>query len=302
MAKIRLGSRRRLSWGMQAHHHPALSPDGARLAYVGGPAGRNAIFLYEMAKGTVRPLTASSANDSGPCFSPDGRFLYFSRQSSPDHPWEIWVLDVDKPERNRKFLGKDGLSFTQPTLSPDLKQVAFVQTPTGGRSRLAVGDVAKDHIGNVRAFVEAGGLADAHPAWSPDGAWIAFHRYEGASGQTSHLYKARPDGRGLTQLGETDDLSKHPTWASDEYMIYQRTDADGTRTLHLITSSGEALGDLTSGETLDKHPHAAVDREGTILVAFSSRLPGDETDPDHSWDVFAATVETVRAQVKRRRR
>jgi hypothetical protein len=50
------------------------------------------------------------------------------------------------------------------------------------------------------------------------------------------------------------------------------------------------------------HPATAVDREGTILVAFASRLPGEEPDPDHSFDVYAATIETVRAQVKRRRR
>jgi Tol biopolymer transport system component len=255
-----------------------------------------------MAKGTVRPLTASSSNDGGPCFSPDGRFLYFARQASPDHAWEIWVLDVDKPERNRKFLAKDGVSYQQPTLSPDLKRVAMTQTPHGGRPRLAIGDVTKDHISNVRAFAEAGGIADAHPAWSPDGAWIAFHRYEGASGHTSHLYKVRPDGRGITPIVERDDLCKHAAWASDEYIVYQRTSPEGARTLHLITASGESLGDLTSGEALDKHPHASVDREGTVLVAFASRLPGEETDPDHTWDVYAATIETVRAQVKRRRR
>jgi len=302
MAKIRLGTRRRLSWGVQAHHHPALSADGALLAFVGGPVGRNAIFLYDTAKGTVRPLTASSANDGGPCFSPDGRFVYFSRQASPDHPWEIWVLDVDKPERNRKFLGQAGVSFQQASVSPDLKQLAFTMTQAGGKSRLAVGDIAKDHIAKPRTFVEVGGIADAHPAWSPDGAWIAFHRYEGASGLTSHLYKVRPDGRGLTALVERDDLNKHAAWASDEYLVFQRTDVRGNRTLHLATSSGEPLGELTSGETLDKHPTTALDREGTILVAFASRLPGDDVDPDHTFDVYAATVETVRAQVKRRRR
>lgn len=287
---------------MQSHEHPALSADGARLAFVGGPPGRHAIFLYDIAKGSVRPLTASSANDGGPCFSPDGRFLYFSRQATPDHPWELWVLDVDKPERNRKFLGQDGVSFQQPTLSPDLKHVAFTMTPTGGPSRLAIGDVTKDHIARVRSFVEAGKLSDAHPAWSPDGAWIAFHRYEGSSGHTSHLYKVRPDGRGLTVIVERDDLNKHPVWASDEYIVFQRTGSGGTRTLHLATSSGEPLGDLTSGETVDKHPTTALDREGTILVAFASRLPGEEPDPDHTFDIYAATIETVRAQVKRRPR
>lgn len=303
MAKIRLGPRTRLTWGYQDHHHPAFSPDGSRLAFIGGPAGHKAIFVMQMDRRTVRPATATSANHSAPAFSPDGRFLYCGRQSSPDDPWEIWVVDVDRPERNRRFLFSEKVGYSQPTLSPDGKQAAFVQREPHGRTRLCVGDVSRDHIAKVRPLVEPAALSDAHPAWSPDGAWIAFHRYEGSSGQTSQIYRVRPDGRGLTPLTSGDDLCKHPAWASDEYLIHQSTDASGSRRLHLIASSGETLGTLTGGEALDKHPTASVDREGNVLVAFASRQPGaPDADPDRSFDVWAAPIESVRAQVKRRRR
>ena len=57
--------------------HPAVSPDGHRIAFQRDVAGTNDFHIYVMnadGSGEIR-LTSNSADDSRPAFSPDGRRL-----------------------------------------------------------------------------------------------------------------------------------------------------------------------------------------------------------------------------------
>ena len=69
------------------------------------------------------------------------------------------------------------------------------------------------------------GLSRIDPAWSPDGAWIAFHGFrpaeDAAAGPyrtSAGLYLVRPDGRGQTLLVEGDGgdfIYRKPQWLPD---------------------------------------------------------------------------------------
>jgi Tol biopolymer transport system component len=65
--------------------------------------------------------------------------------------------------------------------SPDGKQIVFEAMKTGDHSAIFVLDVG-DPDSSTRSLGEG-----MFPAWSPDGAWIAFHRY-------GDLWIIRPDG------------------------------------------------------------------------------------------------------------
>ena len=74
------------------------------------------------------------------------------------------------------------------TPSPDGTRLAFTAL-----DRIYVADADGS---NARRLTSAQGRSEHYPAWSPDGAWIAFSTWEGSDG---YLYKARADGRGEPQ-------------------------------------------------------------------------------------------------------
>jgi dipeptidyl aminopeptidase/acylaminoacyl peptidase len=77
------------------------SPDGRTIAFSHQPNPhindwrRSDVSLVEVATGTVRPLAATSAAESDPCFSPDGRWVAFDLTDDPP-TWRrrSWVVVV----------------------------------------------------------------------------------------------------------------------------------------------------------------------------------------------------------------
>jgi eukaryotic-like serine/threonine-protein kinase len=62
--------------------HPAVSPDGRRLAFVAtSPDGTRLIWIREIDSLAVRPLAGTSGVTGTPFWSPDGRFVGFFAQS-----------------------------------------------------------------------------------------------------------------------------------------------------------------------------------------------------------------------------
>ena len=67
--------------GQNAHPIVALSPDGTRVVYVGGPPDRTRLFLREMDRFEAVPLDGTEGAH-GPFFSPDGAWVAFFAQGS----------------------------------------------------------------------------------------------------------------------------------------------------------------------------------------------------------------------------
>jgi tricorn protease len=67
-------------------HDQTFSPDALWLAYsLIGPNHQHAIWLYSLASGKATRVSTSLANDFGPVWSPNGKYLYFAstRQENP---------------------------------------------------------------------------------------------------------------------------------------------------------------------------------------------------------------------------
>jgi Tol biopolymer transport system component len=143
---------------------PAESSDGRFLVAVGD----SGIYELDRTASKWSRLTDPAANLR---WSPDGRFLSFSRRDRATG-WHVWLLPIDTKTgkasgAERRVTLRDGRFFAW---SPDSKQIAvvsfdsgftkiFVQPFNGGDERL---------VARV-----AGGTADA-PAWSPDGKTLYF--------------------------------------------------------------------------------------------------------------------------------
>jgi hypothetical protein len=75
---------------------PAQSPDGLWTVFATNARGNWDIALRSNRTGEIRFLTTSSANDVTPCFSPDGRSVYFASDRHRGYRFTtIYRVDVD---------------------------------------------------------------------------------------------------------------------------------------------------------------------------------------------------------------
>lgn len=186
---------------------PALSPDGARIAFVlrttdrEGDRDTRALWQVPTAGGAPAPLTHATA-DSTPVWSPDGTQLAFLR--AQDGPAQIWVLPAAGGEA--RGLTTLPLGAGAPAWSPDGTRIAFTAPVDGAalpgegaetilarRSAPAATDrlgYKADGAGNLGTLVQQLHVLDvasgkvtvltdgrAHasdPFWSPDGTLLAY--------------------------------------------------------------------------------------------------------------------------------
>ena len=184
---------------------PSLSPDGGRLAFVRSQVDRESmetrsqIVVMDLASGESASFTGGKS-DTSPKFSPDGRHLAFVRPDDAGKS-QAWVIPTCGGEA-RKLTDVAG-GITDIAWSPDSDALAFVSDVDPDRApddhdpkrepRVSVvrriryradglgwrGEafrhvfVVDRESGETRQLTDGEG-DDSAPAWSPDGASIAF--------------------------------------------------------------------------------------------------------------------------------
>jgi Tol biopolymer transport system component len=186
---------------MNLVHNPSWSPDGEYIVAKKGftstrsiPAGE--IWLFHLGGGgglqiTERPLKDKDQKTMAePVFSPDGRYIYYSQDTTPGARWQynkdstgqIFVVqrfDREKSETEVYASGAGGA--VRPTPSPDGKHLAFVKRLPGLQSALYLKDLASGKEWAVydrldRDLQETNGSQGNTPAfaWTPDSKSIVF--------------------------------------------------------------------------------------------------------------------------------
>jgi Tol biopolymer transport system component len=81
---------RQISSGTLADDFPALSPDGAQVAFIRDDGRASNVFVMPFSGGTARQLTFLDSADGAPAWSPDGRALTFcARHDGVNKVWTI---------------------------------------------------------------------------------------------------------------------------------------------------------------------------------------------------------------------
>ena len=144
--------------------------------------------------------------------------------------------------------------------SPDCTQVAFIHysdlwlmTSKGRSHRLVVDD--------RNAFLYT-------PAWSPDGARIAYARgYEQDGVWASHIWTVSPDGSAARQLTDGDTFDESPAWSPDGSRIAFARQFENDRFIVVMDSDGTRQQPLAAGGLWEQQPAWSPDGARLAYIA-----------------------------------
>lgn len=183
-------------WGC---FEPALSADGQWLAWGATTDGNAEIWLARADGSAPRRVTTDPTDDTAPAFLPDGRLSWIAtRQGLP----RVWVSDLSgagaQPLRGDAAGAELAVAWSTTGIA------AISTSPNPGELDLTL--VKAD--GTVLAAFDGPGPAE-HPAFSPDGAEVAFTMVrEGVVG----VWAARVDGTGLRRVTTGPGPDWLPRW------------------------------------------------------------------------------------------
>jgi dipeptidyl aminopeptidase/acylaminoacyl peptidase len=207
----------------------AISPDGAEVCYamnaepVPATSTNSDLYAVSIGGGASRKITNNPGADSGPQYSPDGKYLAWRAQVRPGYEsdrWRLWVLEratgrvMDLTENIDRWVGSFAWSPDSAnlffTLEDRGRQSIQFKSVKGGEARIAVsGD---SHLDEMQ--------------FTPDGKTLVYTQQSGT--QPAGIYRATSSGGAAVALTHLNDavLSSHEITPLEEFWV---DGADGAR-------------------------------------------------------------------------
>ncbi|MCE1253017.1 MAG: serine/threonine-protein kinase [Anaerolineae bacterium] len=235
---------------------PSWSPDGRWLLYAApGPAGNGLdIWKVDTTVEKSQPIRLSNfpGDDKQPSWSPDGKTIVFTNFGRYNEINQLYFMDIDGGGIKRISLDFDE---TQAGWSPDQEWLFYVinaQSHSYFYMRNRKDDYATPQAyDNVEIFGRLGEVSD--PAWSRDGAYIAYTRTEGL---TQRVYSVPFKSRGAEAALLTQGAFKEnePTWSPDGQWLAFTSQRDDNSEIYIMTSAGLLTSNLSQSPGIDRQP------------------------------------------------
>lgn len=213
---------------------PAWSPHGQRIAFWGV---RGELWTTPASGGAPVRVTEDNAINWNPCWSSDGKYLYFT--SDRNGSMNLWRVPID--ESSGRALGAPEPATTPATdilhlsISRDGRRMAYVQRTKRRQLQSLAFDPVTEGARGAPSTVTRGTGSATHPSVSPDGQWLA---YSSAGSPQEDIYVLRTDGTSLRQLTNDPARDRLPRWSPDGKRIAFFSDREGAHDLWAIAPDG----------------------------------------------------------------
>jgi Tol biopolymer transport system component/serine/threonine protein kinase len=207
--------------------YPSLSPDGKALVYAArGASGDWNIFWQRVGGRNPLNLTENSpADDMQPVFSPDGEYIVFRSEREGGG---LFIMGATGESVRR--LTDFGFF---PAWSPDGREVAFstegFSDPNSRRLSPSMIWVVNVSTAERRQLTDAKTGDAAQPAWSPDGARIAY--WGKHKGGQRDIWTIPARGGDPAQVTDDAAFDWNPVWSPDGKFLYFASDRGGSMNL-----------------------------------------------------------------------
>jgi Tol biopolymer transport system component len=206
---------------------PSLSPDDSRMVFMRPDAnGLLHVWQVDLERNVSTRLTSSSNQEDAAVYSPDGRYIVFSRGTG-----DLYRRAADGSGSDELLLASP-LRQTPTDISPDGTVLVF--TRDGGETGADIWALPLTGERKPRPLVVTNAL-EGNAQFSPDGRWLSY--CAGASGESDHVYvEPFPLTGARTRLSTTNGSS--PKWSADGRHIYYGTPSGQIMRVSLTTGNG----------------------------------------------------------------
>jgi serine/threonine-protein kinase len=257
-----------------AHYtRPCLSPDGKTLALMKCDGSSCKLFLYDLERNVLSPLTSEPGRFLNPVWSPDGRRLAYSgfAVGAPT----LYVKNTDGSGQPQRLTSaptetREAAEFPD-SWSPDGRTIAYILVSriVTGKGERDVWLVSPDGKQKPRPWLESP-YAETASAFSPDGRWMAYVSDE--SGR-KEVY-VRPFSGAGGRIKISSDGGAEPVWSrGGRELLYRQGNqffSVDIRTEPVLAAGTPHVlfsGDFLPGGREDAPFQYAVSADGNVIYA-----------------------------------
>jgi Tol biopolymer transport system component/DNA-binding winged helix-turn-helix (wHTH) protein len=234
---------------------PALSPDGARVAFAwGGPTNGPPSLWIKAVDASAPVRLTNTGRDRHPAFSPDGDRVFFTRLF--EGSCRVFEIPVSGgAERELTTCAPGDSAPSRLAVSPDGAWVAFADVPKDGPRAISLVS-AKTLERRWLTSPPKESAGDEDPAFSPKGKTLAFLR--SLAGGVDDLYTVPLEGGAPRRLTFENAGIEGLDFSPDGRTLAFSSSRAGLYSLWTIPASGGAVSWLAGGGSKLKHPSAAA--------------------------------------------
>jgi Tol biopolymer transport system component/DNA-binding winged helix-turn-helix (wHTH) protein len=239
----------------------AISPDGKRFVFslLDTRTGTSGIWMANRDGSNPHALfpdEQNSEHDSCARWTPDGKYVLFSRYS--EGHGNVWIFPVDDGwfnHRRRPIQLTNGpLDFGDPLPSTDGKRIFAL----GSQPRTEL--MKYDGQSGFKSFLSGLSVTDA--AFSKDGQWVTY-----VSVPDNTLWRSRIDGSERLQLTDPGKVwAALPRWSPDaKQIVFMGRTSNSNWRAYLISTNGGSFQDLVPAAPAGLDPTWMPDGKSIVL-------------------------------------